>query len=177
MSLNDRGANEKISLFILLDKRWFSLWQASYEKREYKHGFCGGETGRTTIHQRSCSEGQCRCAGLLSYIGVGFVRGNSRHSWPNWALRLRFLFPRFVSTFPSPHPQGRSSVEQVLQIPAAFIHGWSCWGSFYIRPILDFPLWNGACILKYFAWVCVPRFCVILCTILHIVQPLTRVYQ
>lgn len=42
----------------------------------------------------------------------------------------------------------------MLQIQAAFIHRGSCWRSFYIRPFLDFPLWNGACLLKYFAWVC-----------------------
>ena len=142
-----------VTIFPFFDRQWKQSLTRSL-RVSYRYGFCDGETGRTTIHKRDCCEGQRRGSGLLSHICVSSVWGNSRNSWLNWALRLRLLFTRIVSTIPSTHPQGRSSVEQVLQISATPLYRGPCWGSFYLHPILDFPLRNGACILKCYAYIC-----------------------
>lgn len=101
----------------------------------------------TTVHQRGCCEGQRRHAGLLSDVCVGSVWGNSGHPWSHRTVRIYLLFPRLVSPLPSSNPQGQSQVEQVLQVSEDALHRRARWRSFYLRPVLDFPLRNGACVL------------------------------
>lgn len=126
------------------------------EPSSSRHVFGDGKTGRAAVHQWDCSKGQRCCAGLLSYIGVGSIRGYSRHPWANRTLWLHFLFPRLLPPLPSPYPQGWTSVEQVFQISPPPVHRGARWGPFYLRPILDFPLRNGARVLKRSACICDP---------------------
>ena len=111
-------------------------------------GWSRSQARGATVHQRSGCEGQRRCAGLLPHLCICPVWSNSWHPGADWTLWLYFLLPLSVSPLPVAHSQGRTAVEQILQITAAALHRGPCWRSFHLRPFLDFPLRDGACVLK-----------------------------
>lgn len=108
---------------------------------------CGQARG-TAVHQRSSCERQRRCPGLLSHVSLGPVWSNSWHPGADWTLWLYFLLLLCVSSLRAAHSQGWTALEQIFQITTTSLYWRSCGWSFYLHPILDFPVRDGACVLK-----------------------------
>lgn len=108
---------------------------------------CGQARG-TAVHQRSRCEGQRCCPGLLPHVCLCPVWSNSWHPGADWTLWLYFLLLLCISSLRAAYSQGWTALEQIFQITTTSLYWRSCGRSFYIHPILDFPVWDGACVLK-----------------------------
>lgn len=136
-----------------------ALWRADESLRSFpehlpvtaeqsQDGWSRSQAWGTTVHQWSSCEGKRRRAGLLPHLCIRSVRSDSWHPRADWTVRLHFLFPILLPPLSAAHSQGRAAVEQMLQIAAAALHRGPRRRSFHLCPVLDFPVWNGARVLK-----------------------------
>lgn len=129
--------------FVIFQKEAF-LWFLD----QNQDGRSGCQAWGTTVHQWSVSEEQCSCAGLLPHLCFCTVRSYSWHLGSDWTVWFHLLFPGFISPLSAAHTQGWTKMEQMLQVPSVALHWGPCWRAFYLHPVLDFPLWDGACVLE-----------------------------
>lgn len=113
-----------------------------------QHGHSSSQTRGTAVHQWGGRQRKQRGARLLPHVRVCSVRGDSGHPRANWTLRLRLLFPCLFPAVFAPDSQSRSTMEQVLQISTSAFYRRPRGRPLYLRVVLDFPLRNGACVLK-----------------------------
>ncbi len=113
-----------------------------------QHGHGSRQTRGTAVHQRSGRQRKQRCARLLPHVRVRALRGHGGHPRPDRTLRFHLLCPCVFPAVLAPDSQSRSPVEQVLQISTSAVYRGPRGRPLYIRAVLDFPLRNGACVLK-----------------------------
>lgn len=113
-----------------------------------QHGHSSSQTRGTAVHQWGGRQRKQRGARLLPHVRVCSVRGDSGHPRANWTLRLRLLLPCLFPAVFAPDSQSRSTMEQVLQISTSAFYRRPRGRPLYLRVVLDFPLRNGACVLK-----------------------------
>lgn len=144
-------------------RSWISAAPPSVVAEQSQDGWSWGQARGTTVHQWSGRKGQRSCAGLLPHVCVCAVRSDSRHPRPDGTVWLHFLFPLLISSLSAAHSQGRTAVEQILQIAAAALHRRPRWRSFHLRPLLDFLVWDGARVLKHVLKITQKYFYLMLC--------------
>lgn len=113
-----------------------------------QHGHSSSQTRGTAVHQWGGRQRKQRCAWLLPHVRVRSVRSDSGHPWANGTLRLCLLLSCFFPAVFAPDSQSRSPMEQVLQISTSALYRRPRGRPLYLRAVLDFPLRNGACVLK-----------------------------